>query len=57
MHGEQNIKKKLYSRSKDYMFRRVVAVIRSLSFDILKSILYNCAAACLMWRSQIKDFV
>jgi len=24
------------------MFRQVVAIIRSLSFDILKSTLYNC---------------
>ena len=28
----------LYSRSKDYMFRPVVAIIRSLSFDKLKII-------------------
>jgi len=31
----------LYSRSKDHMFRPVVAIIRSLSFDIFKIILYN----------------
>ena len=37
------------------MFRPVVAIIRSLSFDIFKIILYNCAAACLMWRSQHQD--
>jgi len=28
----------LYSMSKEYMFRPVVAIIRSLSFDTLKSI-------------------
>jgi len=28
----------LYSRSKDYMFRQVVVIIRSLSFDTLKII-------------------
>jgi len=33
------------------MFRPVVAIIRSLSFDTLKNILYICVAACLMWRS------
>ena len=33
------------------MFRPVVAIIRSLSFDTLKSTLYNCVAACLV-RSQ-----
>ena len=32
----------LYSRSKDYMFRPVVTIIRSLSFDSLKIVLYNC---------------
>jgi len=32
------------------MFRPVVAIIRSLSFDTLKIILYNCVAACLMRR-------
>jgi len=42
----------LYSRSQDYMFRPVVAIIRSLSFDSLKIILYNCVAAYLMRRSQ-----
>jgi len=42
----------LYSRSKNYMFRPVVAIIRSLSFDSLKIVLYNCVAASLMWRSQ-----
>jgi len=31
----------LYSRLKDYMFRPVVAIIRSLSFDTLK-IIYMC---------------
>jgi len=35
----------LYSRSQDYMFRPVVAIIRSLSFDSLKIVLYNCVAA------------
>jgi len=34
-------------RSKDYIFRPVVAIIMSLSFDIFKIILYNCAAAQL----------
>ena len=28
------------------MFRLVVAIIMSLSFDIFKIILYNCVAAC-----------
>jgi len=42
----------LYSWSKHYMFRPVVAIIRSLSFDIFNIILHNCAAACLMWSSQ-----
>ena len=42
----------IISSSKGYMFRSVVAIIRSLSFDILKIILYNCAAACLMRRSS-----
>ena len=42
----------LHSRSKDYMFRPVMAIIRSLSFDSLKIVLYNCVAACLMRRSQ-----
>jgi len=47
----------LYSRSKDYMFRPVVAIIRSLSFDTLKSI------NTIVWRRvrwgdlQIKVFV
>jgi len=36
MHGPMY--KKLYSRSKDYMFRPVVAIIRSLSFNTLKII-------------------
>jgi len=31
----------LYSRLKDYMFRPVVAIIRSLSFDTLKIIYIN----------------
>jgi len=35
----------LYSRSKYYMFRPVVATIRSLSFDTFKIILFNCAVA------------
>jgi hypothetical protein len=35
------IRKKKYSGSKDYMFRPVVAIIRPLSFDILKIILDN----------------
>jgi len=34
------------------MFRPVVAIIRSLSFDTLNSTLYNCVLACLMRRSQ-----
>ena len=34
------------------MFRPVVAIIRSLSFDTLKSALYNCVFGCLMRRSQ-----
>jgi len=34
------------------MFRPVVAIIRSLSFDSLKIVLYSCVAACLMRRSQ-----
>jgi len=34
----------LYSRSKDYMFRPVMAIIRSLSFDTLK-IIY-----IIVWR-------
>ena len=34
------------------MFRPVVAIIRSLSFDTLKSTLYNCVLACVMRRSQ-----
>ena len=34
------------------MFRLVVAIIRSLSFDTLKIIyIRNCVAACLMTRS------
>ena len=41
----------LYSRSKDYMFRPVVAFIRSLSFDKFKSIWFSVvlvlqASAC-----------
>ena len=31
----------LYSRSKDYMFRPVVTIIRSLSFDTLNKILLS----------------
>ena len=34
------------------MFRPVVAIIRSWSFDTLKSTLYNCVVACLIRRSQ-----
>jgi len=34
------------------MYRPVVAIISSLSFDTLKSTLYNCVLACLMRRSQ-----
>ena len=34
------------------MFRPVVTIIRSLSFDTLKSTLYNCVLACLRRRSQ-----
>jgi len=34
------------------MFRLVVANIRSLSLDTLKSTLYNCLLASLMRRSQ-----
>jgi len=30
------------------MFRPVVTIIRSLSFDTLNSTLFNCVAACLM---------
>ena len=37
------------------MFRSVVTIIRSLSFDTLKSTLYNCVLACLMRRSQYED--
>jgi len=45
----------LYSRSIDYMFRPVAAIIRSLSFDIFKISLYKFAATCcctinLNWR-------
>jgi len=29
------------------MFRPVVSIIRSLSFDILKSTLYNCTLKCV----------
>jgi len=47
----------LYSRSKDYMFRSVVAIIRYLSFDIFKIILYNCTAACLMRRSTHQTII
>ena len=34
------------------MFWPVVAIIRSLSFDTLKSTLYNCVLAYLMRKSQ-----
>jgi len=34
------------------MFRPVVAIIRSFSFDTLKSTLYNSVFVCLMRRSQ-----
>ena len=34
------------------MFRPAVAIIRSLSFDTLQIILYNCVVACVMRRSQ-----
>ena len=37
---------------KDYMFLPVVTIIRSLSFDTLKSTLYYCVLTCLMRRSQ-----
>jgi len=40
----------LYSRSKDYMFRPAVAVIRSLSFDSLKIIL------CLCYSTHLRLF-
>jgi len=47
----------LYSRSKDYMFRPVVAIIRSLSFDILKSI-YTIVWWRVWWGDlNIKAFV
>ena len=39
------------------MFRPVVAIIRSLSFDTLKSTLYNCVLTCLMTRSQHQDLI
>jgi len=38
------------------MFQPVVAIIRSLSFDILKSTLYNCVVACLLRRSEHQGF-
>jgi len=41
----------LYSSLKDYMFRPVVAIIKSLSFDTLKGTSCNRVVACLM-RSQ-----
>jgi len=34
------------------MFQPVMAIIRSLSFDILKSTLHSCVVACLMRESQ-----
>ena len=36
---------------RDYMFRPVEAIIRSLLFDVFKSTLYNYVVACVMWRS------
>ena len=39
------------------MFRPVVAINRSLSFDVRKSTLYNCVLACFMRRSQYKAFL
>jgi len=39
----------LYSKSKDYMFRPVVAIIKSLSFDSLK--MYHAQTRSLMLRS------
>jgi len=41
----------LYSRSKNYMFRPVLATIGSSLFDKLQIILCNCVAACVMRRS------
>jgi len=51
----------LYSRSKDYMFRPVVTIIRSLSFDTLKSIysivwwlfdVTNCTFRLIKWLTH-----
>jgi len=36
------------------MFRPVVVIIRSLLFDTLKIILYNCVAVCLMRSAHQK---
>jgi len=41
----------LYSRSKDYMFQKVVAIIRSVIWHTLH-LLYNCVAVCLISRFQ-----
>jgi len=47
----------LYSRSKDYMFQPVVAIIRSLSFDTLKSV-YTIVCWRVWWEDlDIKAFV
>jgi len=37
------------------MFRPVVVIIRSLSFNTLKSTLYNCVLACMMRHCLIKQ--
>ena len=39
---------------RDYMFRPVEAIIRSLLFDAVKSTLYNYVVACVMWRSRLE---
>ena len=41
---------------KDYMFRPVEAIIRSLLFDAFKSTLYNYVVACVMWRYRHQGF-
>ena len=40
----------LYSRSKDYMFRPLAAIIKSSSFDIFKIILYIKQAAVKLYK-------
>ena len=37
---------------RDYMFRPVEAILRSLFFDVFMSTLYNYVMACVMWRSR-----